>query len=340
MRWSGQALDADDGALPGLERAGLVRSVQTPEFEGVTFHEVLCKSALNRVPAESILPCAFTVNAFRGCSHACRYCFARPSHEYLDLDAGADFDSQVVVKTNVAAVLRKELSRRSWKCEPVALGTNTDPYQRAEGRYRLMPGIIRALTESGTPFSILTKGTLLQRDLPLLKMAAAQVDVTIGVSLAINDAALQKQLEPGTPSPRARLEMIRAVTDAGFACNVMVAPVIPFLTDSADHLDGLLAALAEAGATGVTVFPMHLRGSTRGWFMNWLAEEHPALVRRYREVYGRGAYVTPEYRRWLKNRMEPLIERHGLSGSSACRDVPAPSRRRELVGAGAALTLF
>ncbi|BAH33668.1 Rv2578c family radical SAM protein [Rhodococcus erythropolis] len=345
MRWSGQALDADDGALPGLERAGLVRSVQTPEFEGITFHEVLCKSALNKMPEESTLPFSFTVNAFRGCSHACRYCFARPSHEYLDLDAGADFDSQVVVKTNIAAVLRKELARKSWKRESVALGTNTDPYQRAEGRYRLMPGIIRALTESGTPFSILTKGTLLRRDLPLLKMAAAQVDVGIGVSLAINDAALQKQIEPGTPSPRARLEMIRAITDAGFSCNVMVAPVIPFLTDSTSHLDGLFEALSEAGATSVTVFPMHLRGSTRGWFMNWLAQEHPALIRRYRELYGRGAYVTPEYKRWLASRVEPLVERHGLGGRSEHRDVSAAGSEpreapRELVGAGAALTLF
>ena len=340
MRWSGQALDADDGALPGLERAGLVRSVRTPEFEGITFHEVLCKSALNKMPEASTLPFNYTVNAFRGCSHACRYCFARPSHEYLDLDAGRDFDSQVVVKTNVAAVLRKELARKSWKREPVALGTNTDPYQRAEGRYRLMPGIIRAMTESGTPFSILTKGTLLRRDLPLLKMAATQVDVGIGVSLAINDPVLQKQIEPGTPSPRARLEMIRAITDAGFSCNVMVAPVIPFLTDSSQHLDELFAALADAGATGVTVFPMHLRGSTRGWFLNWLAQEHPALIRRYRELYGRGAYVTPEYKSWLKKRVEPLVERHGLAGPSQHRELEGPRVERELVGAGAALTLF
>src|SRR5690606_20418779 len=114
MRWAGQTVDADDGALPGLERAGLVRSVRTPEFEGVTFHEVLCKSALNRTPEASRLPFRYTVNTFRGCTHACRYCFARPTHEYLDLDAGHDFASQLVVKTNVAAVLRRELARRSW----------------------------------------------------------------------------------------------------------------------------------------------------------------------------------------------------------------------------------
>ncbi|WP_027499644.1 Rv2578c family radical SAM protein [Rhodococcus sp. UNC363MFTsu5.1] len=342
MRWQGQALDADDGALPGLARAGLVRTVQTPEFEGITFHEVLCKSALNKMPDESTLPFRFTVNAFRGCSHACRYCFARPTHEYLDLDAGRDFDSQVVVKTNVAAVLRRELARRSWKREHVALGTNTDPYQRAEGRYRLMPGIIGALAESGTPFSILTKGTLLRRDLPLLTLAARQVPVGIGVSLAIGDPDLQKAIEPGTPSPKARLELIRAITDAGFDCNVMVAPVIPYLTDTTRHLDALLGAIAEAGATGVTVFPMHLRGSTRGWFLNWLAEEHPALIRRYRQLYGRGAYVTSEYQTWLRERVRPIVEKYGLGGRSEHRQESAPARARELVGAGAApaLTLF
>ena len=323
MRWQGQALDADDGALPGLERSGLVRSVQTPEFEGITFHEVLCKSALNKVPGESELPFGWTINPMRGCSHACRYCFARSTHEYLDLDAGSDFDSQIVVKTNVAAILRKELARRSWRREHVALGTNTDPYQRAEGRYRLMPGIIRALTDSRTPFSILTKGTLLRRDLPLLTLASQQVSVGIGVSLAIHDPDLQKSIEPGTPSPKARLELIKAVTDAGLPCTVMVAPVIPYLTDSTSHLDGLFGAIAEAGATGVTAFPMHLRGSTRGWFLTWLAAEHPALVKRYRALYGRGAYVAPEYATWLKGRVGPLIEAHGLGGCPDHRDVPS-----------------
>ncbi|ORI22614.1 Rv2578c family radical SAM protein [Rhodococcus sp. 1168] len=313
MRWAGQTLDAaDEDALPGLERAGLVRSVQTPEFEGVTFHEVLCKSALNKISGDASLPFTWTINPARGCSHACRYCFARPTHEYLGLDSGNDFDSQIVVKTNIAAVLRKELSRRSWKCEQVALGTNTDPYQRAEGRYRLMPGIIRALTESGTPFSILTKGTLLRRDLPLLTLAAREVDVRISISLAIHDPDLQKQLEPGTPSPRARLDLIRSIREAGLPCAVLVAPVIPFLTDGAKQLDGLFGALAEAGATSVTAMPMHLRSSTKNWFMSWLAEQHPALVRRYRQLYGRGAYVTPEYKTWLRERIVPLLATHGF----------------------------
>ncbi len=343
MRWAGQTLDAaDEGALPGLERSGLVRSVQTPEFEGITFHEVLCKSALNKIPGDSSLPFSWTVNPSRGCSHACRYCFARPTHEYLQLDAGADFDSQIVVKTNIAAVLRKELARRSWKCEPVALGTNTDPYQRAEGRYRLMPGIIRALAESGTPFSILTKGTLLRRDLPLLTLAAQKVDVHVSISLAVHDPDLQRQLEPGTPGPRARLDLIRAVRDAGLPCGVLVAPVIPFLTDGTRQLDGLFEALAGAGASWVTTLPMHLRSTTKDWFMSWLAEHHPALVRRYRQLYGHGAYVTPEYTAWLRDRIDPLLDKHGF-GIEATRRVPESTptgRSRVSDEITPALTLF
>ncbi|WP_040780095.1 Rv2578c family radical SAM protein [Nocardia pneumoniae] len=313
MRWQSQTLDAEDGALPGLSRAGLVRTVRTPEFEGITFHEVLCKSALNKVPEATNLPFQWTVNPMRGCSHACRYCFARGTHEYLDLDAGRDFDTQIVVKTNIAAVLRKELGRRSWRQAPVALGTNTDPYQRAEGRYRLMPGIIRALTESGTPFSILTKGTLLRRDLPLLTSAAGQVRVSLAVSIAILDEDLHRSLETGTPSPRARLDLVRTLADAGFAVDVLVAPVIPYLTDSRAHLEAIFGAIAAAGASSAVAFPMHLRGSTRGWFLSWLAEHHPALLRRYRQLYGHGAYVTPEYSAWLRARVDPLLAEHGLT---------------------------
>ncbi|WP_078287920.1 Rv2578c family radical SAM protein [Mycobacterium sp. D16R24] len=326
MRWDGQTLDADDGALPGLERIGLVRSVRTPEFEGITFHEVLCKSALNKVPAVSMLPFRFTVNAFRGCAHACRYCFARPTHEYLEFDSGADFDNQIVVKTNLVPVLRKELGRKSWNRETVALGTNTDPYQRAEGRYQLMPGIIAALADSGTPISILTKGTLLRRDLPLLAEAAQHVPVSLGISLAIGDEALHHEVEAAVPSPQARLSLITAAREAGFEPQVMVAPVLPFLTDTVEHLDDLLGRIAEAGAAGVTVFPLHLRGTTRGWFMSWVSQSHPELVGRYRELYRKGAYAPAEYRAWLRERVGPLVSKYGL----ASRREETPSRPTKL----------
>jgi len=324
MRWDAQGIDVDDGALPGLERIGFVRSVQTPQFDGITFHEVLCKSALNKIPDAAALPFKFTVNGYRGCSHACRYCFARPTHEYLDLDCGNDFDSHIVVKTNVVDVLRREVARKSWCRETVALGTNTDPYQRAEGRYALMPGIIGALAESGTPLSILTKGTLLRRDLPLIVEASGQVPVSLGVSLAVGDPELHKQVEPGTPTPQSRLGLISAIRDAGLDCHVMVAPVLPHLTDSVEHLDGLLRQIALAGATGVTVFGLHLRGSTRGWFMSWLARTHPQLVGRYRELYRRGAYLPPSYREELRARAAPLVAKYRLGGDQRRFDAAPP----------------
>jgi DNA repair photolyase len=324
MRWDGQGIEVDDGALPGLERIGFVRSVQTPQFAGITFHEVLCKSALNKIPDAAALPFKFTVNGYRGCSHACRYCFARPTHEYLDLDYGNDFDTQIVVKTNVADVLRREVGRRSWRRETVALGTNTDPYQRAEGRYALMPGIIGALAGSGTPLSILTKGTLLRRDLPLIVDASGQVPVSLAVSLAVGDPELHKQVEPGTPTPQSRLGLIGAIRDAGLDCHVMVAPVLPYLTDSVEHLDGLLRQIASAGATGATVFGLHLRGSTRGWFMSWLGRTHPQLVGRYRELYRRGAYLPPSYRDELRARAAPLIAKYRLGGGQRRIDAAPP----------------
>src|SRR3954447_12220105 len=255
MRWDGQTLQArDEAALPTLQMAsgipGLVRTVTTPEFAGIRFHEVLAKSVLNKVPTASGMPFGWTINTFRGCSHACVYCFARGTHAYLDLDTGNDFDREVVVKTNAVEVLRRELGRPSWKRDHVALGTNTDPYQRAEGRYRLMPGIIEALAGSGTPLSVLTKGTLLKRDLGLLASAAEQVPVGLGISLALADEGLRRLVEPGVPSVRGRLDLIRAVRDAGLPCGVMVAPVLPWLTDSTEQIDHLLGELASAGATG------------------------------------------------------------------------------------------
>jgi DNA repair photolyase len=175
-----------------------------------------------------------------------------------------------------------------------------------------MPGIIEALAGSGTPFSILTKGTMLGRDLPLLAAAATRVPVGIGVSLALLDRDLQHGLEPGTPSPEARLDLVRRVRAAGLPCGVFVAPVLPWLTDAVEQLDELLAAIASAGATGVTVIPLHLRPGAREWFTSWLQREHPNLVAGYQRVYRRGSYADPRYRRWLAARVGPLLRRHGL----------------------------
>ena len=311
MRWQGQTLTAEDpNALPGLETmAGLVRSVQTPEFAGITFHEVRCRSALNHVPSASRVPFRWTVNPYRGCSHACVYCFARNTHTYLDLDPGADFDRQIVVKINLAEVLRRELARPRWTREHVAMGTNTDPYQRAEGRYRLMPPVIAALAGSRTPFSILTKGTLLSRDLPLLSDAATRVKVGVSISLALLDEDLHATLEPGTPTPRARLELIRRIRAAGLPCGVLVAPILPYLTDSDAHLEDLVDHLAAAGATSISGIALHLRPGTREWFFAWLRRTHPELVDRYAQLYGRGAYVPKAYADDLQRRLRAVRTR-------------------------------
>jgi len=318
VRWSGQEIEVEQGdALPGLVKlSSLVRSVQTPEFAGITFHEVLAKSALNHVPAAAALPFGWTINPYRGCSHACAYCFARNTHTYLDLDAGKDFDSQIIVKVNVAEVLERELAKPTWGHHPVALGTNTDPYQRAEGRYRLMPGIIAALAASGTPFSILTKGSLLRRDLPLLQEAAEHVPVDLSMSIAIYDDGLQQSVEPGTPSTAARLATVKAARAAGLPCAVFLMPVLPYLTDSVAHLDRAFELIADAGATSVAYTALHLRPGAREWYFAWLAREHPELVARYADMYRSSAYAPKEYRTWLAARVHPLLRKHGLDRPS------------------------
>lgn len=295
---------------------GLVQTVRTPEFSGIVFHEVAARSVLNRVQSTG-LPFRWTVNPYRGCSHACAYCFARNSHTYLDLDAGEDFNGQVVVKVNAPEVLARELRSPKWCHEHVAMGTNTDPYQRAEGRYRLMPGIIDALTASATPFSVLTKGTLLARDLPLLTAAAERVEVGVAVSIAMIDSGLSASVEPGTPSPRARIELVRKITDAGLRCHAMVAPVLPGLSDSIEQLDTLLGEIAAAGASGVTVLALHLRPGAREWYLGWMAREHPDLMPRYQALYSRGSNADRGYRESLSSRVGPLVRKHGLDRTTA-----------------------
>ena len=325
VRWDGQALTAvDPDALPGLgEMAGLVRSVQTPEFAGITFHEVRCRSGLNRVASAARVPFGWTINPYRGCSHGCVYCFARNTHTYLELDAGHDFDTQIVVKINIAEVVRRELARPRWGHEHVAMGTNTDPYQRAEGRYRLMPGVISALADSGTPFSILTKGTMLSRDLGLLAEAATRVPVGVSISLALLSDDLHPVLEPGTPSPRARLALIRRIRGAGLPCGVLLAPILPHLTDSTEQLEALVDEVVEAGATSVSGIALHLRPGAREWFFAWLRRERPDLVPAYERLYARGANAPKEYRTDLQTRLRSILSRRSLQRVERLSPPPA-----------------
>ena len=239
-------------------------------------------------------------------------CFARHSHTYLDLDAGLDFDTKVVVKVNAGELIRRELAAPRWSGAPIAMGTNVDVYQRAEGRYRLMPEILTALRDHANPFSILTKGTLILRDLDLLRQAAEVTRVGLAVSVGFVDEALWRSVESGTPSPRRRLEVVRRLSDAGFPVSVLMAPIIPGLTDTDESVDETVAAIAAAGAVSVTPIPLHLRPGARQWFASWLARTHPALAPRYRDLYGDGSYLPDGYQQEIGARVRMAARRHGL----------------------------
>ncbi|MFH9228171.1 Rv2578c family radical SAM protein [Streptomyces lydicus] len=322
MRW--ENLGESPSALFGTDVVS--RTIDTPEFRGITFHEVRARSIVNRVPGASRMPFEWTVNPYRGCSHACVYCFARKTHSYLDLDTGLGFDSQIVVKVNAPELLRRELTGRRWRGDHIAMGTNVDCYQRAEGRYRLMPGILAALRDHANPFSILTKGTLILRDLELLRQAAAVTDVGISVSVGFLDRELWRTVEPGTPAPDRRLDVVRTLTAHGIPCGVLMAPVIPFLGDSPEQLRATVRAVAEAGAGSVTPLVLHLRPGAREWFMAWLGHHHPQLVRRYDAMYADGAYAPKWYQRRITRQVHELATEYGIGPTrpGAARRIPPP----------------
>jgi DNA repair photolyase len=301
VRWSGQLIEADErGRLPGRIGEGVVRTFDAPEALDTRFYEVRAKSALNRVPASSRVPFEWTINPYRGCTHACVYCFARPTHEYLDLGPGRDFEREIVVKVNVPEVLRAELARPSWKRPHVAMGTNTDPYQWVEGRYKLMRGIWEALRDAANPCSILTKSPLVLRDLDLLQEIAARTEVSAALSVPTLDEAAWRASEPRTPNPRARLEAVAELNRAGIPTGVLIAPLMPGINDAPEQVEEILALAAEAGAAHVGGIPLHLRGSVRGVFFDWLRGHRPDLVPRYEKLYARGAYLPDGERRRIE----------------------------------------
>jgi len=230
-------------------------------------------------------------------------CFARDTHRYLDFDAGRDFEREIVVKVNAPEVVRAELSRPSWKREHVAMGTNTDPYQWVEGRYRLMPDIWAALRDSATPCSVLTKSPLLLRDLSCMLEVAERTSIAADLSIPTLDEKAWRATEPHTPHPRARLEAVAELNRAGIETGVLVAPLMPGINDAPHQLGPLLDAIAEAGAVRVAGIGLHLRGEVRGVFLGWLREHHPELVDRYEEIYRRGAYAP----RAERQRMARLV---------------------------------
>jgi DNA repair photolyase len=287
--------------------------------------EDICKTALNRVPDVSRVPFRWTINPYRGCTHSCHYCFARAFHTYLDLGIGEDFSTKIVVKTNVAEVLRRELAAPRWTGETIAMGTATDPYQHCEGRYKLMRGILQALIDFRNPLSVLTKSTMIVRDLDLFVELNEVAPVTVSMSVGTLDESVRRVVEPGTPPGGRRLEILARFAEAGIRTGVLVAPILPGLTDDEEHLDEVLAACAEAGVAYAVPIVLHVRPSIREHFMPWVEETYPWLYPRYVELYGRRAYAPRSYQQEISERFARLRLRHDL-GASGHRELP---RRQE-----------
>ncbi len=300
VRWSNLTVESEEQRrLPGYRDEAVVRRFDAPEALQTRFYEVRARSVLNRVPEQSRMPFRWTINPYRGCSHACSYCFARPTHTYLGFDAGRDFEREIVVKVNAPEQLRVELARASWKHEHVALGTNTDPYQWVEGRYRLMEGIWEALRDAANPCSVLTKSPLLLRDLALMREIAQRTNFTACLSIPTLDEKVWRETEPHTPNPRARLEAVAELNRAGISTGVLVAPLMPGINDAPHQVEPLLELARAAGASSIGGVALHLRGEVKGIFMKWLALKRPDLVPRYRELYRNGAYAPQREREWL-----------------------------------------
>src|SRR6476619_6978292 len=288
MRWDEQRVE-NDLRLPGVGDGTVVRTFDAPEAMGINFHEVRARSALNHVPGGRY-GFDWTVNPYRGCSHACVYCFARRTHTYLDLDPGRDFEREIVVKVNVPELLRAELGRPGWKRELVALGTNTDPYQWVESRYRLMPEILAALEEAETPVSILTKSPLVMRDVEIFeRLVARGLPVSVNLSVPTLDEKAWRATEPHTPSPSARLDAVAELRRRGIESGVLIAPLMPGINDTPEQVQPIVDRAREAGATFLGGVALHLRGEVRDVFFGWLKEKRHDLLPKYEQLYARGA---------------------------------------------------
>jgi DNA repair photolyase len=323
LRWR---LIDDDGGQPELFD-GVTTVPGTRELAGLEFMHVRAKRVINRVPDGSRMPFRHTVNPYRGCSHACVYCFARPTHEYLNLDRGRDFDTRIVVKVNAVERVEAELASPRWSRELVALGTNTDPYQPCEGRYRLTAGIVAALTSAGNPFSIVTKSTLVLRDVDELAEAAEHGLVHVDLSVGCLDRDVWRLTEPSAPSPERRLETVAALNGAGVPCGVLFAPILPGISDGPEQLDRLVEACVDAGASSIAAVALHLRPGVREHYLSWLSGNRPGLVADHLLRY-RGAYLSADARRELSARVQELASSHRRRAGVAPRGGARTTARR------------
>ena len=275
----------------------------------VQYIEIQCKSALNRVRG---MPFKWSLNTYRGCAHACHYCYARASHTYYGLNAGEDFETKIFVKVNVADVLRRELARPSWLGEQVALGTITDCYQPAEGRFRVTRGVLEALLARRNPISMVTKSTLVLRDLDLLAELARVAHARVYVTVTTMDPTLWRAVEPGTPPPWKRLHVMRLLLQAGVPGGVLMAPILPGLTDSVAAIEAVVAAAAERGAAFFGTSALRLVPDVKEHYLDVVGAAFPALLPRYQRAYP-AANAPRDYQTALQTRVERIRARYGFT---------------------------
>jgi len=323
LRW--ELADAPHAQSALFDESIFEREPGRGEFRGLEFLHVRAKRIINDLGGT---PYGFryTINAYRGCSHACIFCFARPTHAYLDLNIGDDFDRKIVVKVNAVERVRAELHPRKWAGDAIAMGTNTDPYQRCEGKYRLTQGIIEALSERANPFSILTKSTLMLRDLDLLVEASKRADVRVNFSIGTLDETVWRTTEPGTPHPRQRVKAVEALNNAGVRCGVLMAPILPGLSDQPEALEGVVRACKEAGAVSISPVLLHLGNGTKDVFYERLAESRPDLLPMYRRMYGSRKYAPKADRERITALVNKMIGKRVTIRPRAAETPPRPSQ--------------
>ncbi|HEY8173194.1 MAG TPA: radical SAM protein [Dehalococcoidia bacterium] len=279
----------------------------------VIFEEIECKSAVNRValPGGNSMPFRWSLNPYRGCQHACTYCFARGTHEFLGYDAGRDFETRVIVKVNAPEMLRRDITRESWRRELIAIGTACDPYQPAELKYSLTHRILKVLRDCANPMSIITKSPFIVRDADVLESLTAVADTTVNFSIATLDEDVWRRTEPSTARPQKRLEAMKLLTERGIRCGVLLAPVLPGLTDDPEGIERVVAAAREHGASFIHDNVLYLKPGTKEWFMPFLREAYPHLSERYAKYY-RGAYAPRSYTQDVHRTVEQLRRKYDM----------------------------
>ena len=273
------------------------------------YREEPCRNALNRVRG---MPFAWSLNPYMGCAHRCTFCYVRAFEARADRPWDDRYGASIRVKTNVAEVLRRELARSSWDREPVAIGAATDPYQPAEGRYRLTRACIEAFAEGASPFSIITRGPLIVRDVDVLVEAARRADVSVTFSVPTLDHEIWQRTEPGTAPPRQRLRALSRLVEAGIDARVGMAPILPGLSDRPDLLADVVREARAAGATGVWANLLYLRAGTREHFLTALKHNWPELLPEYERLYSRGAYLPRRETDPVRERVRKLARSHGV----------------------------